>query len=207
MATKSRLARRLQNVAGFADPRVELEQYRTPSELAAHLVHTADLQGDIAGQTVLDLGCGTGMLTLAAGFRGPDRVVGVDIDPAALSTARKNASRVDPPTPVAWVRADATRPGLCADGATVLANPPFGAQDGNRHADRRFLETAARLADVSYTVHNAGSQSFLEAFAADHGGRVTHAYAAAFDLPRSFDFHEDDRRTIDVEVVRIDWTR
>jgi len=207
MATKSRLARRLQDVAGFADPRVDLEQYRTPSELAAQLVHTADLQGDVAGRTVLDLGCGTGILALAAGFRGPDQIVGIDIGPGGAVDRPRERAPGRPAAPVAWVRGDATRGGLCVDGATVLANPPFGAQDGNRHADRRFLETTARLASVSYTVHNAGSQSFLEAFAADHGGRVTHAYAAAFDLPNSFAFHREQRRTIDVEVVRIDWTR
>jgi putative methylase len=34
---------------------------------------------------------------------------------------------------------------------------------------------------------------------------VTHAFAAEFELPRTFDFHEDDRRELDVEVFRVDW--
>ena len=207
MATKSKLTQQLGVVAGFADPRVDLEQYRTPPELAAHLVHTADLQGDIEGKTVLDLGCGTGMLALAAALRGPAAAVGVDIDPDPLSTARKNERRVGTASPVAWVRGDVTRAGLCPDGpTTVITNPPFGAQAGNEHADRRFLETTARVADVSYSIHNAESADFVEAFAADEGGSVTHAYAAELDVPRSFDFHEQDRRTIDVEVFRLDWT-
>jgi putative methylase len=207
MATKSGLTQQLGVVAGFADPRVDLEQYRTPPELAAHLVHTADLQGDIEGRTVLDLGCGTGMLALAAALRGPAAVVGVDIDPGPLSTARENERRVGTASPVAWVRGDVTGGGLCPDGqTTVVTNPPFGAQTGNEHADRRFLETTARVADVSYSIHNAESAEFVEAFAADEGGAVTHAYAAEFDLPRTFDFHETDRRTLDVEVFRIDWT-
>ena len=206
MATKSELIQQLGVVAGFADPRVDLEQYRTPPELAAHLVHTADLQGDIEGQTVLDLGCGTGMLALAAALRGPAAVVGVDIDPGPLSTACENERRVGTASPVAWVRGDVTRAGLCPDRpTTVITNPPFGAQAGNEHADRRFLETTARVAEVSYSIHNAESADFVKAFAADQGGVVTHAYAAELDVPRSFEFHEQDRRTIDVEVFRLDW--
>ena len=207
MATKRSLATKLGVVAGFERPDAALEQYPTPPELAAHVVHLADLHGDVEGRTVLDLGAGTGMLALAAALRGPAAAVGVDIDPDPLSTARKNERRVGTASPVAWVRGDITRAGLCPDGpTTVITNPPFGAQAGNEHADRRFLETTARVADVSYSIHNAESADFVEAFAADEGGSVTHAYAAELDVPRSFDFHEQDRRTIDVEVFRLDWT-
>jgi putative methylase len=206
VSTKSQLTQQLGVVAGFDDPRADLEQYRTPPELAAHLVHTADLQGDIEGRTVLDLGCGTGMLALAAALRGPRSVVGLDIDPGPLSTARANERKVATTTTVSWVRADAAHPPLCPDGpTTVVMNPPFGAQSGNEHADRAFLETTATLADVSYSIHNADSEAFVEAFAGDNGGTVTHAYEAAFDLPRQFDHHEAESKTVDAEVFRIEW--
>jgi len=206
MATKSALTQQLGVVAGFEHPRVELEQYRTPPELAAHLVHTADLQGDIEGRPVVDLGCGTGMLALAATLRGPGEVVGVDIDPAPLATARANQHRVGTRSPVSWIRADATRAPLRATGeTTVVMNPPFGAQAGNEHADRAFLSTTARIAAVSYSIHNAESAGFVEAFAEDNGGEVTHAFAAEFTLPRSFEFHESDSQQLDVEVFRIAW--
>jgi putative methylase len=206
VSTKSQLTQQLGVVAGFDDPRVDLEQYRTPPDLAAHLVHRADLEGDIEGRTVLDLGCGTGMLALAATLRGPSRVVGVDIDRGPLETARANARRVGSTSGVSWVHADATRAPLCPDGpTTVVMNPPFGAQSGNRHADREFLATAARVANVSYSVHNADSADFVDSFAADNGGEVTHAFAAEFELPRTFDFHEEERRELDVEVFRVEW--
>ena len=206
MATKSALTQQLGVVVGFDDPRAELEQYRTPPELAAHLVHTADLQGDIEGRTVLDLGCGTGMLALGAALRGPERVVGLDIDPGPLATARENERRVATSSTVSWVRGDATEVPLCPTGeTTVIMNPPFGAQRGNEHADRAFLATATDVADVSYSVHNADSADFVEAFAADSGGEVTHAFRAEFELPKSFDFHDAERRRIDVEVFRIAW--
>jgi putative methylase len=206
MATKSALTQQLGVVVGFDDPRADLEQYRTPPDLAAHLVHTADLQGDVEGKTVVDLGCGTGMLALGAALRGPEAVVGIDIDPAPLATARENERRIATASAVSWVRGDATAAPFCPDTeTTVIMNPPFGAQQGNEHADRAFLATAADIADVSYSIHNADSADFVEAFADDNGGEVTHAFRAEFDLPKAFDFHTDDRRNIDVEVFRIDW--
>ena len=206
MSTKTRLAQQLAVVAGFEDPRVDLEQYRTPPGLAAHLVHTADLHDDIEGRTVVDLGTGTGMLALGAVLRGPSAVVGLDLDPGPLATARENEGRVAAATDVEWVLGDATAAPLCPEGpTTVLMNPPFGAQSGNEHADRGFLATAAETADVSYSIHNAGSDAFVESFAADAGGEVTHAFETELDLPRQFEFHDDDSKALTVEVFRIGW--
>ena len=208
MATKRALAQQLGVVAGFENPRAPLEQYRTPPELAAHLVHLADLRGDVEDRTVVDLGCGTGMLALGAALRGPERVVGVDLDPAPLGTARVNERKVASTTSVSWVRADATDVPLVPEASetTVVMNPPFGAQSGNEHADRAFLATAADVARVSYSVHNAGSQEFVESFAADEGGDVTDSYRTEFELPRQFEFHDEDVRVVDAEVYRIVWT-
>jgi len=206
MATKRSLATKLGVVAGFENPRAALEQYPTPPDLAAHVVHLADLHGDVDGRTVLDLGAGTGMFALAAALRGPARVVGVELDRTALATARRNERRVAASAPVHWVQGDAARPPVeFPDPVTVVMNPPFGAQDGNRNADRQFLAAASDLAAVSYSVHNAGSRAFLEAFAADNGGEVTHAFAADFTVDAQFDHHAEDARDVDVEVYRVEW--
>jgi putative methylase len=206
MSTRSQLTQQLGVVAGFDDPQIDLEQYRTPPELASYLVHVADLQEDIEERTVIDLGCGTGMLALAATLRGPERVVGVDIDDAALGTAQENRRRIAARSSVSWVQADATQIPLDpSTDATVVMNPPFGAQNGNEHADRAFLETTAEIATVSYSIHNAGSADFVESFAADHDGEMTHAYSAEFDLPKTFKHQSEQSRTIDVELFRIEW--
>jgi len=207
MPAKRSLATKLGVVTGFENPTAGLEQYPTPPGLAAHVVHLADLHGDVDGRTVLDLGTGTGMLALAAALRSPARVVGVELDRAPLATAVANERRVAASAPVHWVQADATRLPLgVPDPVTAVMNPPFGAQDGNRNADRGFLAAASRAAAVSYSVHNAGSREFVEAFAADNGGEVTHAFAADFAIDAQFDHHADDSRDIDVEVYRIEWS-
>lgn len=206
MSTKRQLAQQLGVVVGFDDPTADLEQYRTPPAVASHLIHLADLNDDLEGRTVIDLGCGTGMLALGAALRGPARVIGIDLDPAPLETARENRQRVGTTTEVAWLRGDATRAPLCPDDpVTVVMNPPFGAQSGNEHADRAFLETATAIAEVSFSIHNAGSADFIEQFAGDNGGAVTAAYRSSFALPRQFDFHGADEREIDVELFRIEW--
>lgn len=209
MATRRSLAKQLGVVAGFDDPRAELEQYPTPPELAAHIVHVADLQGDLDGRTVVDLGSGTGMLGIAAALRGAGTVIGVELDPDPLTTALDNERALATTTDVDWVQGDATRLPLATDhgATTVLMNPPFGAQDGNRGADKAFLESARSIASVSYSVHNEGSQGFVEAYADDVGGAVTHAFEAEFELGHQFAFHDEERRVLDAEVYRIEWAQ
>src|SRR5712664_2709539 len=54
------------------------------------------LERSIAGgETVLDYGCGSGILAIAALKLGARRAVGVDIDPDAVATTRANARRND----------------------------------------------------------------------------------------------------------------
>ena len=205
MPSRRSIARRLETVRDFERPTPALEQYLTPPEIAAHVCHLASLQGDLTERVVLDLGAGTGMLALGASLSGAARVLAVEIDRDALSIARENERLVDPPIPIEWIRGDVTNLPVRLGGATVLSNPPFGAQRGNRHLDRRFLEVTSDVAAVSYTIHNEGSQAFVEAFAADHGGEITHAFRAPIPVEHRFEFHSSERKTIDAEIFRIEW--
>jgi ribosomal protein L11 methyltransferase len=74
------------------------------------------------GETVLDYGCGSGILAIAACRLGASRVVGTDIDPQALIASRANAQRnnVDPAfVPVGTLPAEA----FDVIVANILANP------------------------------------------------------------------------------------
>ena len=50
---------------------------------------------DLSGQTVMDFGCGSGILGVAAGCLGASQVTGLDIDPQALLATEHNASLND----------------------------------------------------------------------------------------------------------------
>jgi len=55
----------------------------------------ADHVRELAGVTVLDVGCGSGVLSLVALALGASRAVAVDIDPDAIDVTRENAARND----------------------------------------------------------------------------------------------------------------
>lgn len=48
---------------------------------------------DLTGKTVVDFGCGSGILGIAAIKLGAERMIGIDIDPQAIEASRDNAER------------------------------------------------------------------------------------------------------------------
>jgi len=48
---------------------------------------------DLPGKTVIDFGCGSGILAIAAIKLGAEKVIGIDIDPQALLASKDNAQR------------------------------------------------------------------------------------------------------------------
>ena len=52
-----------------------------------------DRQGNFSNKTVMDYGCGSGILAIAALLLGAEQVTAVDIDPQALSATTENARR------------------------------------------------------------------------------------------------------------------
>jgi ribosomal protein L11 methyltransferase len=50
-------------------------------------------QADVQGKYVIDYGCGSGILAIAAALLGAEKVIGIDIDPQALEATQENAKR------------------------------------------------------------------------------------------------------------------
>ncbi len=50
-------------------------------------------QAELEGKYVIDYGCGSGILAIAAALLGADKVIGVDTDPQALEATQENARR------------------------------------------------------------------------------------------------------------------
>jgi toxoflavin synthase len=71
--------------------------------------------GDVTGQAVLDLGCGTGLYTRRLAQWGAARVVGIDVSDGMLATAR--AQEHDDPVGVEYLYRDAAHPSPHGDPA------------------------------------------------------------------------------------------
>ena len=80
---------------------------------------------DIKGRTVIDYGCGSGILAIAALKLGAGKVIGIDIDPQAIQASRDNAVRNGVSENFELYLVDERPVGLQADlvVANILAGP------------------------------------------------------------------------------------
>jgi len=195
--TKKKLEILLESCDDFKTPKIQLEQYSTPSGIAAEVINLAYLKGDIAGKTVYDLGCGTGKLAIGCALLGAKQVTGFDKDRDALEIARQNSKRLD--VDINWIKSDIKDiKGKCD---TVFQNPPFGVH--RKGADKIFLEKGLKLGKVLYSFHNADTREFVLAYISGLGGTVTDLLTLDFVLPRSYEFHRKEKRKTKVDVYRI----
>ncbi len=211
----------LSKIKPHPSPNAGLEQYTTSEAVAATMLYLAAYTyGDIVGKRVLDLGCGTGRLALAAAFLDAQSVVGVDIDKTAVRMAFENSAQTNLKANVNWVVGDIDAVAGSFD--TVLQNPPFGVQ--KRAADRRFLEKALEVGNVVYSLHNHpytdtrllsrlkasgvgllqdAPSPFIQRFVEAHGGRVEAVFTLPLVIPRMFDFHTKARQEIVIDLYVI----
>jgi putative methylase len=215
------LERFLSRIEPHPSPQARLEQYTVSEAIAATVLYLAAYTNDdIIGKTVLDLGCGTGRLALAASYLGAQRVVGVDIDKIAINTASENSEKAGLKTNVSWVFGDISA--ITGSFDTVLQNPPFGVQ--RRAADRKFLEKALEVGNVVYSLHNhphrdkqlirrlkanpgsllqVAPSPFIEKFVESHHGVVKVVYAMLMTIPRMFDFHTKTKHDFVIDLYLI----
>lgn len=206
---KADLERALEAIPRHPAPSPDLEQYRTPAGIAAHLLLLAHADGAIQDRRVLDLGCGTGSFTVGAALLGARLATGIDLDAASIALAQQaaQAARVAERTWFITGDLQAWRP---EPGAfdTVVMNPPFGAQKGNKHADQVFLQRAADAVRPRGTVWFLAlerTEGFLTAFAEELGARIERVAAWDYPLEATMAHHRKDVQTVRVGGYRMAW--
>lgn len=187
----------LSGVRDFSKMSVGLEQYITPADIAAsmvHAIHTA--YNDIEGKSILDLCCGTGMLSFAASYFSPSYILGVDICSRALDTFRGN--NVDFGINVDLLQCSVENlTFLNCRFDTGILNPPFGTKI--KHADTKAVDKALELCSVVYSLHKSSTREYLVR-------KYPQAEVLAeirYELPRAHAFHKRDKKAIAVDFVRI----
>ena len=203
LVRKRDLERVLSQIEVHPLPKAYLEQYTTPSDVAAEALYIAAyVYGDVVDKTVVDLGCGTGRLSIGAALLGAKEVFGVDVDETAVRVAQKNAEKMGAKEHTHWLVADVDVVHGVFD--TVLQNPPFGVQ--RRRADRRFMSKSLELSSTIYSFHKGGksNREFIKRFIERHGGRVTDIFPFNIEIPRMFEFHTKKKRITQVDLYRIE---
>jgi len=190
----------LQEVEEFEEPKILLEQYPTRPHIAACMIHTmASSFDDVEDRSILDLGCGCGMLSIGCVMLGAGNVVGVDIDPDALDTFQQNLCDFDIDN-VDMVNAsvDEVETMFRNKFDVVVMNPPFGTKH-NKGLDMKFLETALKLANRAvYSLHKTSTRDHVLKKAQSWGAKPQVVAELRYDLPATYKHHT--RASVDVQV-------
>lgn len=198
--TKSRLAIVLSKLGVFENPKAKSEQYATDPEVAAEVIWQAYMIGDIKGKALADLGCGTGILGIAALLLGAKKVHFVDNDKASLQIAKKNLEKVRIITSGRAEFEDCDIEDFAKKVEVVVQNPPFGIKA--RHRDRVFLQKAFEIAPIVYSFHKSESAEFLKSFARDSRFDISNRRDFSFPLKRTQKYHKRDIFRIKVSAYR-----
>jgi len=200
ISSKKALEMILSTLKSFEEPKAKLEQYMTPSSLAAELLWQAYLDGNIEGKIVADLGCGTGILAFGAAILGAKKVYGYDIDKDAIETAKKNYKLLlETKIPLCEVEfiTDAIE-NVNQKFDTVVMNPPFGIQKGARGADKKFLERAFKIAKFIYSFHKKEKTDFPEIIAQENEFIAILFAERDFSIKATMEFHQKKKYEIKV---------
>lgn len=121
---------------------------------------------DLNDCTVIDFGCGSGILAIAALLLGAPQAIGTDIDPQALEASRDNAGRngIDPARFPVYLPADMPQQPADVVVANILAGP------------------LVSLAPQITALVKAGGRLALSGILAEQAEEVRAAYTDAFDL-------------------------
>lgn len=116
--------------------------------------------------SVLDFGCGSGILAIAALLLGAPQAAGTDIDPQALEASRDNASRnsIDPARFPVYLPADLPQQPADVVVANILAGP--------------LVSLAPQITELV----KGGGRLALSGILAEQAEEVRAAYAGAFNL-------------------------
>jgi len=189
------------------NPKVELEQYEIPGELAAQILNIAYLSGDLKNKIIVDFGCGSGKLAIGSLLMGAKKVIGIDKDENVLKITEDNIK----------IAEDLTKQKIhnkinliCEDISnwkeevdTVIQNPPFGIQ--SLHADRLFVKKALECGKKIYSLHRhyEKSRDFLKKLIEQNDGKVEKIIKFKYRIPYMFKFHKKPYVIYDVDLFII----
>ena len=150
----------LDSLDDFEAPKRHLEQYATPNNIATDALIFIDREDNaIRNKFVIDLGCGTGKLSLGCCFMGAGHVVGVDIDESAVLIAHRNSILTlgEGYGSVDFITCDVSDFGSSTRPDTIIMNPPFGSSAVDRMKGKHKNKQKPRSKHVLSSAHVRGT--------------------------------------------------
>lgn len=202
--SKKQLAVFLSGLKSFNKPKIRLEQYATPCDIAAEWIWEMCLKDEVDGKVFADLACGPGVLGIGLLAMGAKKVHFLDCDNSAMEICKANYKKLFDEYEIGEAEfhlSDINEFSCVEKIDVVIQNPPFGTK--TKHVDKKFLEVAFKTADVVYSMHKATTQKFVEAISNDFNFKITHHYNYKFPLSKTMDHHKRKYEHVDVDLWRM----
>ena len=206
--SKKELAVLLSKLKGFENPNVQLEQYQTPSEIAAEWVWEMALKGEVEGKVIAEFASGPGIIGIGLLILGAKKLHFVDVDEKIMEVCKQNYILIFEDYHIGEAEFhlnDIKNLDLSESKSEidiVVQNPPFGTKE--KHIDKVFLEKAFSNAAVVYSMHKSTTKSFVEAISKDFNFKITHNWFYKFPLPKTMKHHKKKTEYVDVDLWRME---
>lgn len=195
MMTRKQLAILLSKLKPFSNPKIRLEQYPSDSEEISNILWQAYMFGHIEGKTLLDPGCGTGIIGIGALLLDAKKVIFLDVDPDALKILEENiilAQELSRETfsksSYEIINSDYISCDLSPHMIdTIIHNPPFGTR--NEHSEINFLKKSFSISHTVYSLHKASTKDYLQKAIGKEGFRIFYEYEFSYPLKNTYSQH------------------
>ena len=182
----------------FKEPKIKFEQYMTPPEIAAFMIHYAWMKGEIENKKIIDIGAGTGMLGIGAAFLGGN-VTMIEIDKDAYEILKNNVAKTD--HEIRLINKNIFDFDFDEEYDTALINPPFGIKSKNKDMD--FIVKASKISKHIFSIHD-GSESNknnIKSLFEKNNLKIIESLMMDFSLKSTYPWHEEKNKILKVMLL------
>lgn len=196
MINKKQLAIKLSKLLDYKNKKPSLEQYTTPSHIAATLLWHAYMEDNIENKKVCDMGCGNGILGIGALLLGAKKVTFVDVDERALDIVEENCKNLKLKN---FKLENQNVVDVKAKFDTIVMNPPFGVQ--TKGLDLLFLKQSTRLAKKVYLIYKGDGLKIIKKELPNKNATLLEK--TTLILKHQFRFHKKDKQETKIILAKL----
>ena len=182
----------------FKEPKIKFEQYMTPPEIAAFMIHYAWMKGEIENKKIIDIGAGTGMLGIGAAFLGGN-VTMIEIDKDAYEILKNNVAKTD--HEIRLINKNIFDFDFDEEYDTALINPPFGIKSKNKDMD--FIVKASKISKHIFSIHDGSESNInnIKSLFEKNNLEIMESLMMDFSLKSTYPWHEEKNKILKVMLL------